>query len=411
MAKKQSRKDSKGRVLYKGEYERTDGRYVFQYFDASGKRQSKYASSLQQLREYEKEICRDTYDGIDIHIGHSITLNAVFDRYMQLKLDIKDTTRRNYLYMYNHFVRPTFGNRKIRTIKYSDVKEFYYTNLKNDVMKASTLDLIHSLLHSTFAMAVRDGYIRVNPSDGIMAEIKKGKTWEIPKRHALTEEQQLAFMNYMANSPQYKYWYNLFTVLLGTGCRVGELIGLRWEDVDFDDNMIDINHNFVYYQKENGKCSWSVNTPKTKASIRKIPMLDVVRKALDDEYAWQLEHGFSNHMVDGYTGFIFTNRFDNLNTLQNLNRVIKRIYMAYNEEEKAKARQEKRKAVLIPHFSCHHLRHTFCARFCESDINMKLVQEVMGHSDISTTMDIYAELSNQKKKEAFKLLDGVIKVI
>lgn len=82
MAKKQSRKDSKGRVLYKGEYERLDGRYVFQYIDVNGKRQSKYANDLPQLREYEKEICRDSYDGIDTHIGRSITLNAAFDRYI-----------------------------------------------------------------------------------------------------------------------------------------------------------------------------------------------------------------------------------------------------------------------------------------------------------------------------------------
>lgn len=410
MAKKQSRKDSKGRVLYKGEYERVDGRYVFQYMDASGKRQSKYANDLQQLREYEKEICRDAYDGIDTHIGHSITLNAAFDRYMKLKLDIKSSTRGNYLYMYQHFVRPTFGNRKIGTIKYSDVKEFYYSILQNDVMKASTLDTIHTLLHPTFAMAVRDGYIRLNPTEGVMAEIKKSKAWDIPKRHALTEEQQLAFMNYMANSEQYRHWYNLFTVLLGTGCRVGELIGLRWEDIDFEDNMIDINHNLVYYRRESGRCGWSVNTPKTKSSVRKIPMLDVVRKALDEEYEWQLEQGFSDYTIDGYTGFIFTNRFGTLNTPQTLNKAIKRIYTAYNEEEKEKAKQEKRKAVLIPHFSCHHLRHTFCARFCESEVNMKLVQEVMGHADITTTMDIYAELSNQKKKEVFRLLDGVIKV-
>jgi integrase len=408
--KKQSRKDSKGRVLYKGEYERVDGRYVYQYFDINGKRQSKYANDLPQLREYEKEICRDAYDGIDTHMGQTVTLNIAFDRYMKLKPDIKSTTRSNYMYMYNHFVRQTFGNRKLATIKYSDVKEFYYTFIQENVMKASTLDSIHTLLHPTFAMAVRDGYLRVNPTEGVMAEIKRSKIWDVPKRHALTEEQQCAFMNYMAKNKEYQHWYNLFAVLLGTGCRVGELIGLRWQDVDFEDNTIDINHNFVYYRRENGKCGWSVNTPKTKAGMRQIPMLDVVRKALDDEYKWQLEQGFSDYTIDGYTGFIFTNRFGTLFMSQTLNRAIQRISKAYNTDEILKARQEKRKAKLLPHFSCHHLRHTFCARFCENEVNMKLLQEVMGHSDIGTTMNIYAELSNEKKKETFRLLEGVIKV-
>lgn len=411
MAKSQSRKDSKGRVLYKGEYERADGRYVFQYQDINGDRKSKYADDLPKLREFEKEIMKDVYDGIDTHLGHSITLNAAFDRYIKLKYDLKGSTRANYLYMYNHFVRSAFGKRKIGTIKYSDVKEFYYSFIQDNVMKASTLDGIHTLLHPTFAMAVRDGFIRLNPTEGVMAEIKKSKAWDAPKRHALTEEQQLAFMNYMANSEQYRHWYNLFTVLLGTGCRVGELIGLRWDDVDFEDNTIDINHNVVYYRGESGNCGWVVNTPKTKAGNRKIPMLDVVRKALDEEYEWQLEYGFSKACIDGYSGFIFTNRFGNIHVPQTLNKAIVRIYTAYNEEELEKAKREKRKAVLVPHFSCHHLRHTFCARFCENEANMKLVQEVMGHSDISTTMDIYAELSNKKKKEAFRLLDGVIKVI
>lgn len=88
-------------------------------------------------------------------------------------------------------------------------------------------------------------------------------------------------------------------------------------------------------------------------------MLDVVRKALDNEYEWQLGQGFSDYTIDGYTGFIFTNRFGTLNTPQTLNRAIKRIYTTYNEEEVQRAKKEKRKAILIPHFSCHHLRHPY----------------------------------------------------
>lgn len=93
-----------------------------------------------------------------------------------------------------------------------------------------------------------------------------------------------------------------------------------------------------------------------------------------------------------------------------INRAIKRIYTAYNEEETAKANKEHREPVLIPHFSVHNLRHTFCTRFCENETNVKVIQEIMGHADISTTMNIYAEATEKKKKEVFQNLEGKIKI-
>ena len=91
------------------------------------------------------------------------------------------------------------------------------------------------------------------------------------------------------------------------------------------------------------------------------------------------------------TGFIFYNRFGKLHNPSALNRVIKRIYTDYNAEEIVKAAKEGRQPVLIPHFSCHHLRHTFCTRFCEHETNVKVIQSIMGHADITTTMDISTE--------------------
>ena len=89
---------------------------------------------------------------------------------------------------------------------------------------------------------------------------------------------------------------------------------------------------------------------------------------------------------------------------------IKRIYTAYNEREKERAKQEHREPILIRHFSVHNLRHTFCTRFCENETNIKVIQEIMGHSDISTTMNIYAEATESKKKESFENLQGKVKI-
>ena len=89
---------------------------------------------------------------------------------------------------------------------------------------------------------------------------------------------------------------------------------------------------------------------------------------------------------------------------QALNRVIKRITEDYNTAEVVRAKREKREPILIPHFSCHHLRHTFCTRFCENETNVKVIQSVMGHADISTTLNIYAEATDRAKKESFENL-------
>ncbi len=93
-----------------------------------------------------------------------------------------------------------------------------------------------------------------------------------------------------------------------------------------------------------------------------------------------------------------------------INRAIQRIYTEYNDREREKADEEQRKPQLIRHFSVHNLRHTFCTRFCENESNIKVIQEIMGHSDIGTTMNIYAEATEAKKRESFDNLEGKIKI-
>ena len=110
--------------------------------------------------------------------------------------------------------------------------------------------------------------------------------------------------------------------------------------------------------------------------------------------------------IDGMTDFIFCNRFGNLHNPQTINRAIKRIVAKHNAREEVLAKREKREAVIIPMFSCHISRHTFCSRLCEKDVNIKVIQSVMGHKDIQTTLDIYAEVSKQKKKDIFKDFDN-----
>ena len=219
----QTRKDLRGRVLRKGESQRrSDERYVYTYTDPLGRRKYVYAQDLVTLREKEAQLLKDQMDGLDIYVAGKATVNFVFDRYMSLKNNLKPTTKSNYLYMYDRFIRETFGKRNIAEIKYSDVVQFYNYLVEKQELQINTLETVHTLLHPTFQLAVRDDIIRKNPSDGVMAELKKNLGMKTGVRHALTIPQQRAFIEYIATHPIYYHWWPIFTVFLGTGCRIGD---------------------------------------------------------------------------------------------------------------------------------------------------------------------------------------------
>ena len=403
-----SRKDNKGRVLLRGESQRSqDMRYIYTYQDPFGKRKYIYANDLVELRKKEDMLKRDQLDGLDVYVAGNATVNYVFDRYISMKHDIRKTTKANYEYTYDHFVRKEFGKKLICNVKYSDVRYFYYHLLNNLHLSPSTVDNVHSVLHPTFQMAVRDNIIRNNPSDGVMAEIKKKSGRRNSVRHALTVEQERAYLNFLKTHPGYSHWHPLFTVLFGTGCRIGEVTGLRWQDLDFENRTRSINHGLVCYSEESAgkrKARIGISYPKTEAGIRIIPMLEEVQNAFKAVYREQMKTGFNETVVDGMQGFVFKNRYGNVMTHQSINDAIKRIVSDYNAAEEVAAKKEHRKPVLLPMFSCHYTRHTFCARFCENETNIKVIQAIMGHADISTTMDIYAEVTEAKKRESIDKL-------
>lgn len=401
-----ARKDSKGRVLKPGEVQRkSDGRYLYNYTDPLGRRRFIYATDLTELREKEKALTRDQLDGIKLYTSGKATVNDTFDRYISTKPNIRDSTRSNYIYMYDRFVRNEFGRKKLIDVKYSDILQYYLQLINEQKLAITTVGGIHTLLHPTFQLAVRDDIIRKNPTDGVMVELAKKAAIKRGIRHALTEREQKVFMSYIANHPVYVHWWPLFTVLLGTGCRIGEMLGLRWQDIDFDRNVVSINHNLTYYPtSENRSSEFHIHKPKTEAGMRSIPLLDSVRDALEILKEEENAYGSNLQEVDGYSGFIFQNRFGTLPNPAGVNRAIKRIVNSYNAEERLNAARENREPVMLPEFSCHHLRHTFATRLCEVESNLKVIQAIMGHKNIETTMDIYAEATDRKKKETFETL-------
>ena len=398
-----ARKDNKGRALRKGEVQRSqDGRYVYTYTNPVGKRCYIYANTLMELREKEDELKRDQLDGIDSYVAGKADLDFLVDRYMATKNNLASSTYANYRYTYDHFCSDGFGKRKVTELRYSDVLNFYLSLIDKGI-KVKSVESLHCVLHPAFDMAVRDDIIRKNPTDGVLAEIKRNSGKNKGIRHALTIEQQQAFMDTIRTFPEYYHWYPLFATLLGTGMRIGECTGLTWNDVDFKRRCISVNHAATYYTR-NGVAGFAISRPKTEAGIRQIPMMDAVYNALKNEYDRQKKDGFCTYELDGVSGFIFSNKLGLLHNPHCVNLAIKRIYEAHNAREIIAAKREHREPVIIPHFSCHVLRHTFCSRLCESDMNVKVIQEIMGHKNVETTLDIYTEVNYNKKKDSLEEL-------
>lgn len=391
------RKDNKNRVLKEGEYQRSCGTYEFKWRDKRGNRHSISAVTLEELREKEIDVLRDIMDGVRAD-KNNLTINDLYKSWIQVKRGLKDNTFSNYKYMYEMFVDPDFGKSKLIDLKRSDVRGFYNYLADERNVKVNTIDSIHTVLHQVLELGVEDDYLRYNPADNALKELKKARNIESEKRRALTIPEQDLFEEYLSKQGQYHRWYPIFIIMLYTGMRVGEITGLRWEDIDLEEETISVNHTLVYFDKRNEeRCTFAINSTKTKAGERIIPMLPKVKNAFLMEKQYQEELGLkSKAVVDGYRGFIFVNRFGNVQHQGTLNKALRRIIRDCNYD--VLDRDHSGEATILPKFSNHSLRHTFTTRMCEAGVNIKAMQSILGHADAETTLDIYAEATKDLKK-------------
>ncbi len=395
----EKRKDNKGRILRAGESQRKDGRYSYKYRALDGKRKEVYAKTIQELREKEEQIRQDLRDGIDSEKAAVLTLNDVYDE-MQSHKNLKRSTIASKGSIYDKRVRTSIGERKISSFRYIDIVNFYM-GLFDAGLQMSTIKNVHGFISGAFEYAVKNDIIRKNPCRGVLSEVRQKRPLEEKKaRRALTKKEQDNFLDFV----KYNYldgWHPLFVTFLGTGCRASELIGLRWEDVDFRNGIIDINHNTIYNKDKEGKYNFYIDSTKTATGKRQIPMIREVRMALLEIRERQFREQPMQPVIDGYTGFIFLNSKDKLNSISGINSFIKRAVIKYNATEEGQKEP-------LPLFSVHILRHTFITRLCEVEDNVKAIQAIAGHSDIATTMNVYAEATKERNEEAMKKLEGKI---
>nr|DAU87973.1 MAG TPA: Integrase [Caudoviricetes sp.] len=374
------RKDSKGRVLKKGESERKDGRYQYRYNDAFGARKTVYANGLNELRDLEKRIEKDIGDGIDYSKGQ-MTVYELVERYLSLKQGVRYNTRIGYNFVSNILGKEPFSRLKVSNVKVSDAQK-WIIKMYNDGKGYSTLSSICGVVKPAFQMACNEDVIRKNPFDFKITDVVPNNS---KKREALTEDEQIEWLSFIKNDKTYCKYYDEFVVLLNTGMRVSEFCGLTSKDLDFNNRKINVDHQLV--RERNGK--YYVEKTKTQAGCRFIPMTNEVfqslKRIIENRPKLKIEP-----FVDGYTGFILVDKNGNPKIALHIENEIRWSLKKYK-----KLFPNKPPIIVTPHV----LRHTFCTNMINAGMDAKKLQYLMGHSDVSTTLNIYTHMGYEKASE------------
>lgn len=401
------RTDNRGRILRNGELQRKeDNRYLYRYTDLSGKKRTVYALTLVELREKEKQIERDLQDGIDSSKG-DMTLNKLFYTYMETKSDLRESTRCNYLAVWKNAIEDTdLGKMKIAKIKQFHIRAFY-SGLVKDGYAANTIKLYHNLIYPALELAVESDIIRKNPAK----DCKKGIGGTKKERTAMTIEEQGKMLDFVKESSRYNVYYPMLIFALSTALRVGELTGLRWSDVDLKQNVIHVRQQLIYKNLGNG-CQFHIQPLKTEAGRRDIPLTAAARKSLikQRELSMLLGKAAKIQEVEGISDFVFTNSQGKPYATNAINFVLANVVKGYNQAEEIKAETEHRKPVLLPHISAHILRHTACTRLAETGLEPKVLQYIMGHANVSITLDVYTHLDFTQIQEKMEAVQENMKI-
>lgn len=399
------RKTPDGIILQRGESLHVNGKYMFRWTDKSGKRRAVYADNIIELRyiEHQLYVTREIEAKIDPTV---LSINELYIMWRERKVGIQRNTLANYVYVYDTYIREWFGKRRVISIRKSDIRQLYSAIMFRKEIKKTTLGIIHNVLHQVFQYGYDEGIIFANPVSGAYEEFALIRRLDDFKRNALTCAQQKIFLEYVRSTPRWKHMYPFFVVMSGTGMRISEISGLRWKDVNFDMEEIDINHALVH-DRYGGKSKMAIHLPKTESSYRRIPMIKEVKKALLIEQKQQIFKGQVDCCeIDGYHDFIFISREGTTRNQVQVNRCIHRICTEYNEKVLQREGSENE---MLPYFTCHTLRHSFATRLCESGMNIKMIQHIMGHSDIDTTMNIYVSITETMRGKAKETMESYLK--
>lgn len=391
------RRDNKNRILRTGETQRADGKYMYRYVDANGKTKCLYSWKLVRtdvvpegkkdngaLRDLEKRVKRDLEDEITPD-GNGYTVLDLVRKYTAQKTGVKRTTLAGYGTVINVLKSDPFGRKRIDKVRLSDAKEWLIKLQQVDHKSYSTIHTIRGVVRPAFQMAVDDDILRKNPFQFQLATVLVN---DMVTREAITRKEERKFLEFIKNDTHYSRYYDGMYILFKTGMRISEFTGLTLSDLDMKNRTINIDH-----QLQKTGTTVYIDTTKTYAGKRVIPMTDDVYDAftriLSKRPKLKIEP-----MIDGYSGFLCFDKDGKPMIAMHWEKYFQHAVAKYNNVYR----------VQLPKISPHVCRHTYCSNMAKSGMNPKVLQYLMGHSDISVTLNTYTHLKLDDAKEEMNKL-------
>ena len=382
----EKRRDNRNRILREGEYQRTDGRYRYRYIDEDGKEKNVYSWRLDKndptpkgkkrelsLREKEKQIQADLFDHI-VTRGGNYTVVELVEKYVSLKTGVTHNTRAGYKTVINILKKEAFGKQRIDKVRLSDAKAWLIKLQQMDGRGYSSIHSIRGVLRPAFQMAVDDDLIRKNPFGFELASVIVNDS---VTREAITRKQERDLLKFIKEDKHFCRYYDAIFILFNTGLRISEFCGLTISDIEFDQKRIKVDHQL----QRTSQMQYVIQAPKTESGIRYVPMSEEVmacfRRILANRVAPKVEP-----MVDGHAGFLFLDKNDRPMVALHWEKYLQHIVEKYNKIYR----------IQMPKVTPHVCRHTFCSNMAKSGMNPKHLQYIMGHSDISVTLNVYTHV-------------------
>lgn len=398
------RRDNKGRKLFNGESQRKDGKYEYKYQDAWGKRKTVYSWKLTptdrvpagkrddiSLREKIKQIQKDLNSNITPDGGNFTVLELV-EKYISQKTGVRHNTRSNYNFVVNVIKKEAFGQKRIDKIKVSDAKEWLIKMQQIDGRGYSSIHTIRGVVRPAFQMAVDDDLLVKNPFEFQLNTVLVNDS---VTREAITRQQERDFLEFVKNDKHFCKYYDGIYILFKTGLRISEFVGLTKKNLDFENNRIIVDHQL----QRTRDMKYIIEDTKTESGERMVPMTPEVKEAFQRILA-NRKNPKIEPMVDGYSGFLFLDKNGRPMVALHWEKYFQHIREKYNKIYR----------IQMPEVTPHVCRHTFCSNMAKSGMNPKTLQYIMGHSDISVTLNTYTHLNyNDAEEEMQKIVEATSK--